>query len=144
MSQVLAPRMATRRGGVEQDELTGRRGVIAMAGVGTRACRSARLGGMPVLRSISVLGLVSSLLACAQAQSPAPATPPPPTNAAASSSAPVAADPRFDAELSGYAYPFAVHFLEIPSQQQTVKMAYMDVPPNTEANGRTLRRSSMF
>jgi len=93
---------------------------------------------MPVLRSIIVLGLVSSLLACAQAQPPASATPPPPTpTAAASSSTTVAADPRFDAELSGYPYPFAVHFLELPSQQQTVKMAYMDVAP-AQPNGHTV------
>jgi pimeloyl-ACP methyl ester carboxylesterase len=39
-------------------------------------------------------------------------------------------DPRFDAELSAYAYPFDVHFAELRVQQQTIKMAYMDVRPD--------------
>src|ERR1700759_2930480 len=93
---------------------------------------------MSALRSCSVLGLLSTALACAQAQSPpttAPAASPPPV--AAGSSPAVAADPRFDAELSAYPYPFPVRFLEIPSQQQTVKMAYMDVPA-AQPNGHTV------
>jgi pimeloyl-ACP methyl ester carboxylesterase len=40
------------------------------------------------------------------------------------------ADLRFDAELSAYPYPFSVAFHEVRSQRQTLRMAYMDVPPN--------------
>jgi len=94
---------------------------------------------MPVLRSLLVSS-VSLAAACAQAQ-PVPAasaTAPP----AASATAPPAAsatagDPRFDAELTAYSYPFPVRTLEIPSQQQTVKMAYMDVAP-AQPNGHTV------
>jgi pimeloyl-ACP methyl ester carboxylesterase len=80
--------------------------------------------------------LVSSLLACARPPvSPAPpiagAAPPAPAPSSA------AADPRFDAELTAYPYPFPVRFLEIASQQQTVKMAYMDVAP-AQPNGHTV------
>jgi len=96
---------------------------------------------MSAFRRFPVLGL-SYLLACAQAQSPpvastapAPGAAPPPIAAAASTSA--AGDPRFDAELSAYPYPFPVRFLEIPSQEQTVKMAYMDVAA-AQPNGHTV------
>jgi pimeloyl-ACP methyl ester carboxylesterase len=75
---------------------------------------------------LAVLGLLSSLLACAHAEPPAPAAPAPAPIAAAAP----AADPRFDAELTAYTYPFAVHFVELSSQQQPVKMAYMDVAPD--------------
>jgi pimeloyl-ACP methyl ester carboxylesterase len=86
----------------------------------------------------SLLGLVSVsvLVACAQAQ-------PPPAQSASAAGAPPAAappaagDPRFDAELSGLAYPFPVQFLELPSQQDTVRMAYMDVAPD-KPNGHTV------
>lgn len=43
----------------------------------------------------------------------------------------------FDAELSQFAYPHPVKTLEIPSQKQKLKMAYMDVPAE-KANGRTV------
>ena len=100
---------------------------------------------MPELRSILILGLVSTGLACAQAQ------PPPVTAAASPAAGPTAdtpsasaaaagatsADPRFDAELSAYQYPFPVRFLELPSQQQTVRMAYMDVAAS-QPNGHTV------
>jgi pimeloyl-ACP methyl ester carboxylesterase len=99
---------------------------------------------MPELRSISALGLLSIVLACAQAQPPpaAPAPPPPasapsPDAPAASPAAAMVADPRFDAELTAYRYPFPVRFLELPSQQQTVKLAYMDVAP-AQPNGHTV------
>jgi pimeloyl-ACP methyl ester carboxylesterase len=91
-----------------------------------------------------VLGLVSTVLACAQAQPP-PAASPGPASEPASAPAPrtatsapaAAADPRFDAELSAYPYPFPVRFLALSSQQQTVKMAYMDVPA-AQPNGHTV------
>jgi pimeloyl-ACP methyl ester carboxylesterase len=82
---------------------------------------------MPALRSTILLGLLSSLFACAPAAVPVAAASPAPPAAAAPAPA---GDPRFDAELTAYPYPFAVHFLDIPSQQQTVKMAYMDVAPD--------------
>src|SRR5215468_1520613 len=85
----------------------------------------------------SILGLLPVLVACAQAQPPpaqiAPAVGAPP----ASGSPPGGADPRFDAELSAYPYPFPVQFLEHASQQETVKMAYMDVAP-PQPNGHTI------
>jgi len=84
---------------------------------------------MPDLRIIA-LGLLSTALACVQAQPP-PAAPAAPAPAAAT------ADPRFDAELSAYPYPFPVRFLELPSQQQTVKLAYMDVAAS-QPNGHTV------
>jgi len=86
---------------------------------------------MPDLRIIA-LGLLSTVLACAQAQPP-PAAPSAPAPATATATA----DPRFDAELSAYPYPFPVRFLELPSQQQTVKLAYMDVAP-PQPNGHTV------
>jgi pimeloyl-ACP methyl ester carboxylesterase len=84
----------------------------------------------------STFGLLSALVACAQAQPPpaqsAPAGAPPPAVAA-----PVAGDPRFDAELTAYPYPFPVQFLELASQQETLRMAYMDVAP-PQPNGHTV------
>ena len=93
---------------------------------------------MSALRSSIVLGLLSTVLACAQAQPPPPAAPAPPAPAAAAAPPPAgAADPRFDAELTAYPYPFPVHVLELASQQQTLKMAYMDVPA-AQPNGHTV------
>ncbi len=84
----------------------------------------------------SLLGLLSVLVACAQAQPPpaqsAPAAGDPPP-----AGAPSAGDPRFDAELSAYPYPFPVQFVELASQQETVRMAYMDVAPK-KPNGHTV------
>lgn len=40
----------------------------------------------------------------------------------------------FDAELSGFEYPFKVHTFEFSSQQQIVKMRYMDVGRNSDKN----------
>jgi pimeloyl-ACP methyl ester carboxylesterase len=92
---------------------------------------------------VALAGSIACVAACApvQAAPVAPAAPPAAAVAAPISppaAAPTAvADPRFDAELTGYTYPFPVHFLEIPSQQQTVKMAYMDVAPD-KPNGHTV------
>src|SRR5690606_23291211 len=36
---------------------------------------------------------------------------------------------RFDSELSGYDYPYPVHFFQFNSQNQKMKMAYMDISP---------------
>ncbi len=94
-------------------------------------------------RSIIVPGLLSIVVACAQVQSPpaatagSPSSAGPPAATAAPSSAAATADPRFDAELTAYPYPFPVRFLELASQQQTVKMAYMDVAA-PQPNGHTV------
>lgn len=42
-----------------------------------------------------------------------------------------------DAMLSNYQYPFEVHFKDLKSQNQTLKMAYMDVKPKM-SNGKTI------
>ncbi|MEN4761333.1 alpha/beta hydrolase [Chryseobacterium sp. C39-AII1] len=42
-----------------------------------------------------------------------------------------------DAELSNYKYPYEVHFLNLKSQNNDLKMAYMDVKPKT-SNGKTI------
>jgi pimeloyl-ACP methyl ester carboxylesterase len=85
----------------------------------------------------SILGLLSVLVACAQAQPP-PAQIAPAAGAPPASDSPTAgADPRFDAELSAYRYPFPVQFLELASQQERVRMAYMDVAP-PQPNGHTV------
>jgi len=92
---------------------------------------------MILRRNSSLVGLLSGLLACAQAPPPPPTTAVAPSAAGPSASTAPAADPRFDAELSAYAYPYPVRFLELASQQQTVKMAYMDVAA-AQPNGHTV------
>jgi pimeloyl-ACP methyl ester carboxylesterase len=75
--------------------------------------------------------------ACAETPPLSAATVPaaaPSTAAPSSPAAPAGADPRFDAELSAYPYPFPVHYLELTSQQQKIRMAYMDVAP-AQPNG---------
>lgn len=84
----------------------------------------------------SLLGLLSVLVACAQAQPP-PAQSAPAAGAPSPTGSPPAGDPRFDAELSAYPYPFPVQFLELASQQERVRMAYMDVAP-AQPNGHTV------
>lgn len=42
-----------------------------------------------------------------------------------------------DAMLSNYQYPFEVHFKDLNSQKQNLKMAYMDVKPK-KSNGKTI------
>ncbi|MFP3831831.1 alpha/beta fold hydrolase [Chryseobacterium sp. SIMBA_028] len=42
-----------------------------------------------------------------------------------------------DAMLSDYQYPFEVHFLDLKSQDNNLKMAYMDVKPQ-KPNGKTI------
>jgi len=42
-----------------------------------------------------------------------------------------------DAELTNYKYPYEVHFLSLKSQNNDLKMAYMDVKPKT-SNGKTI------
>jgi len=45
--------------------------------------------------------------------------------------------PDLDIMLTNYEYPFEVNFLNIDSQNQNLKMAYMDVHPK-KANGKTV------
>jgi len=96
---------------------------------------------MPNRRRIAT-GLLSCFVACAHAgppPAPAPAAAPADSAAPSPGAAPAApgADPRFDAELSAYRYPFDVHVVSLASQQQTVTMAYMDVA-SPSPNGHTV------
>ena len=45
--------------------------------------------------------------------------------------------PAFNADLSGYSYPFEVKTFAFSSQGQLLRMAYMDVVPD-KANGQTV------
>jgi pimeloyl-ACP methyl ester carboxylesterase len=72
-----------------------------------------------------------ALVAC----SPPPSRPP--ARVATTIQERAANDPRFDAVLGGYAYPFEVHFAELREQRQAVSMAYMDVRPD-KPNGHTV------
>jgi len=47
------------------------------------------------------------------------------------------ADARYDAVLSGASYPFPVRYLELSTQRQQLRMAYMDVQPE-RPNGRSV------
>src|SRR5919202_1028617 len=40
--------------------------------------------------------------------------------------------------LEGYPYPFPVRFLPLTVERHPVRLAYMDVPPTTGANGRAV------
>lgn len=109
--------------------------------------------------SLALVSLASAFLAaCAApvatpASEPAPqpvavagaAPPQAPAAASAMSSAPpppdagVAAPPgSFDAEGTGYAYPYPVQTFAFESQRSAVRMAYLDVAPTGASNGRTV------
>lgn len=45
--------------------------------------------------------------------------------------------PSFGPELQGFAYPYPLEHFFFRSQQQAMQMAYMDVPAQAPANGRT-------
>ena len=82
------------------------------------------------MRSVLALALAAAM-ACARSQEPPPAAPPaPPT--------PVVPAGALDPLLTTYAYPYPVAFHEIASQQQTLRMAYLDVAPTGPPNGRTV------
>jgi hypothetical protein len=40
--------------------------------------------------------------------------------------------------LEEYEYPYRVSFLPLSNDLQPVAMAYMDIPPNAEPNGKTV------
>jgi pimeloyl-ACP methyl ester carboxylesterase len=48
------------------------------------------------------------------------------------------AHPALGICLEEYGYPYPVQFFSVSNDLQQLKMAYMDVPPNTEPNGRTV------
>ncbi|MDQ8731859.1 alpha/beta hydrolase [Bradyrhizobium sp. LHD-71] len=54
--------------------------------------------------------------------------------------APVQAEtrPAYGPQLEGFTYPHPVQRFEFPSQRQTVSMAFMDIAPEGQANGRTV------
>jgi pimeloyl-ACP methyl ester carboxylesterase len=48
-----------------------------------------------------------------------------------------ATEPAYDPDATSFTYPYDVHFFAFESQQQKVRMAYLDVRPR-EPNGRTV------
>lgn len=82
----------------------------------------------------------SLLVACQHSvAAPEPSTNRPVNAAAASASAPSPkVDARFDAELSASKYPYPVAYFEVATQQQKLRMAYMDVKPSGAANEKTI------
>lgn len=81
-------------------------------------------------------GLVlATLVAC---QPPLPRAEPARPTVAAPPSAASTPDPRFDAELSASAYPYPVAYFELASQRQKLRMAYLDVKPTKNENGKTV------
>lgn len=50
---------------------------------------------------------------------------------------PALAEEPFGVALEGFSYPHPVHMFAIPADGERLNMAYMDVPPTGEANGRT-------
>jgi pimeloyl-ACP methyl ester carboxylesterase len=85
-------------------------------------------------RSRFVTTFVLALSACAH-KFPAPPAEAP--HQVAPSTAAAATGRGYDADLTAYAYPFAVQLRTFESQQQTLRMAYMDVAPS-QPNGRTV------
>ncbi|MCC2545132.1 alpha/beta hydrolase [Hymenobacter sp. BT175] len=51
---------------------------------------------------------------------------------------PAQAPAALNATLDGYEYPFLVKYLPLRLEGQALRMAYMDVPATTKANGRTM------
>src|SRR5262245_14336085 len=104
------------------------------------------LGALGAGMAIAI-GCASTSPSTGRSEGPtAPWKPTPPRSqaapVAAAAPAPPAApapvgDPRFDAELTAYPYPFPVQFREPNSQRQTVRMAYLDVPA-AQPNGHTV------
>src|ERR1700740_2894721 len=48
-----------------------------------------------------------------------------------------AESPTYGAELQGFSYPYALHHFSFASQGEYLQMAYMDVAPTAQPNGRT-------
>jgi pimeloyl-ACP methyl ester carboxylesterase len=79
-----------------------------------------------------MIGLVVCLLALGEVSGP--------RGALAAGSA--TEEPRYPVALGigleAWTYPFPVHFLELVNDGQSVRMAYMDIPPTGAANGHTV------
>jgi pimeloyl-ACP methyl ester carboxylesterase len=73
----------------------------------------------------------------APAASSPPAAPAAQAEADATREAKAQADARYDAVLSAASYPFPVRYLELRTQRQQLRMAYMDVQPE-RPNGRSV------
>ncbi len=76
---------------------------------------------MPIRHSAIRAAFALIFVACSPPRPHEPAT-------AETAHANAAGDPRFDAELSAYVYPFPVSYHDLQTQGQTLKMAYTDVP----------------
>lgn len=71
--------------------------------------------------ALGIAGIVSTA---------ATAAPPPPP------AAPAASAPTYGPQLEGFAYPHPIQRFRISTQQQSLEMAYMEVPPKAQPNGR--------
>ena len=91
------------------------------------------------MKRFAVIAL-SFLAACQRpGPAPAPSKDRPVDSAAASASVPSPkGDARFDAELSASPYPYPVAYFDVATQQQKLRMAYMDVKPAGTANAKTV------
>lgn len=102
-----------------------------------------RIVPMPASCDVLLAFLATITIACASlgcgASAGGSSTAPPHASSSVSEAAraTAAGDPRFDAELTGYAYPFPVRFYEFRAQNQALKMAYMDVG-SEKPNGHTV------
>ena len=102
-----------------------------------------RIVPMPASCDVLLASLATITIACASlgcgASAGGSSTAPPHASSSVSETAraTAAGDPRFDAELTGYAYPFPVRFYEFRAQNQALKMAYMDVG-SEKPNGHTV------
>jgi len=86
------------------------------------------------MRTLHVVALSILMSASGAACGPKPPRPPAtPTP----SEAPSASGQGYDAELTAYSYPYEVHTRTFEAQQQTLRMAYMDVQP-AQPNGRAV------
>lgn len=76
------------------------------------------------------LGLISTSAALAACASTAASTPPAATPETQPPPSPPLARGPVDPESTNFPYPYPVQFFELRSQAQTLRMAYLDVPPN--------------
>lgn len=94
-----------------------------------------------MMRSLSMvlaLAALAALAACGASSKKKGSTTPEAASASAVPAVPGAGDPRFDATLSQYPYPYPVQFFEVPYGGEPLRMAYMDVRPEVKANGQTV------
>lgn len=86
-------------------------------------------------RSLSMVLALAALAGCGAGSSKKGRTTP-----EAAAAVPGAGDPRFDATLSQYPYPYPVQVFEVPYGGAQLRMAYMDVRPadGARSNGRAV------